>query len=744
MWGVGVNSPWALRHAFNAFDAWPVNIGFLGRGSSSSDAPLIEALAEGGASGFKVHEDMGAHARALDTALRVAEEYDVQVALHSDGLNECLSVEDTLRVLEGRTIHAFHIEGCGGGHVPNVLKMAGVPNVIGSSTNPTLPFGRDAVAEHYGMIVSVHDLKTDLPGDAAMARDRIRAGTMGAEDVLHDLGAIGITSSDAQGMGRAGETVRRTFAMAGKMKAELGAPDEHDNERVLRYIAKLTINPAIAHGLSHEVGSLEVGKLADIVLWRPEYFGAKPQLVLKSGFPAYGVVGDPNAATDTCEPLVLGPQFGAHGTTPADISVAFVAQAALDQGNDSMPTRRRRVAVRGTRGIGPADLRLNSRTGAVDVDQETGLVTLDGEPLRSSPPTRSPSTASTSSSAKRLGTCDELPYAPEWAPHERTWMAWPGPNPTFTNDEELAEARTAWASVARAVRRFEPVTMVHGPGQGESARALLGPDVDLVERELDDAWMRDIGPTFVTDGKGELAAVDWTFNGWGGQDWARWEHDSKIARHVADLTGAPVLGSALVNEGGAIHVDGEGTVLLTETVQLGAGRNPGWTRERVEAEIHARLGTSKAIWLPHGLTGDYGVYGTQGHVDIVAAFAAPGTVLVHSQRDPAHPDHARSQEYLALLRAQTDAKGRRLQVVEVPAPTVLKDEDGDWVDYSYINHYLCNGGVVLCAFDDPNDEIAAGIFRRLFPARTVTLVDARTIFAGGGGIHCITQQQPKV
>ncbi|WP_069766179.1 urease subunit alpha [Streptomyces sp. LUP47B] len=385
VWGVGVNSPWALRHAFAAFDAWPVNIGFLGRGSSSAAAPLTEALAEGGASGFKVHEDMGAHTRALDTALRVAEEHDVQVALHSDGLNECLAVEDTLKVLEGRTVHAFHIEGCGGGHVPNVLKMAGVANVIGSSTNPTLPFGRDAVAEHYGMIVSVHDLKTDLPGDAALARDRIRAGTMGAEDVLHDLGAIGITSSDAQGMGRAGETVRRTFAMAGKMKAEFGAPQEHDNERVLRYVAKLTINPAIAHGLSHEVGSIEVGKLADLVLWRPEYFGAKPQLVLKSGFPAYGVVGDPGAATDTCEPLVLGPQFGAYGATPAEISVAFVARAALDQGNDRMPTRRRRVAVHGTRGIGPADLRLNSRTGAVDVDQHTGLVTLDGEPLASAP-----------------------------------------------------------------------------------------------------------------------------------------------------------------------------------------------------------------------------------------------------------------------------------------------------------------------------------------------------------------------
>ncbi|MFJ4090567.1 urease subunit alpha [Kitasatospora sp. NPDC089913] len=393
VWGVGVNSPWALRHAFNAFDAWPVNIGFLARGSSSDEAPLIEALAEGGASGFKVHEDMGAHTRALDTALRVAEEYDVQVALHTDGLNECLSVEDTLRVLDGRTIHAFHIEGCGGGHVPNVLKMAGVPNVIGSSTNPTLPFGRDALGEHFGMIVSAHDLKTDLPGDAAMARDRIRAGTMGAEDVLHDLGVIGITSSDAQGMGRAGETVRRTFALAGKMKAERGPMEgdgpEDDNQRVLRYIAKLTVNPAVAHGLSHEIGSIETGKLADIVLWRPDHFGAKPQLVLKAGFPAYGVVGDPNASTDRCEPLVLGPQFGAHGATAADLSVAFVARAAadgayLDRAADGLPTRRRRVGVRNTRGIGPRDMVRNARTGQVEVTP-TGLVSLDGDPLRSEP-----------------------------------------------------------------------------------------------------------------------------------------------------------------------------------------------------------------------------------------------------------------------------------------------------------------------------------------------------------------------
>ncbi|GGW74647.1 putative agmatine deiminase [Streptomyces lucensis JCM 4490] len=332
---------------------------------------------------------------------------------------------------------------------------------------------------------------------------------------------------------------------------------------------------------------------------------------------------------------------------------------------------------------------------------------------------------------------------PEWAPHERTWMAWPGPNPTFGDAGELAAARAAWAAVARAVRRFEPVTVVHGPGQGDSARELLGPDVELVERQLDDAWMRDIGPTFVLDEEGRPAAVDWVFNGWGGQDWARWEHDSKIARQVADLAGAPVLSSTLVNEGGGIHVDGEGTVLLTDTVQLGAGRNPGWTREEVETEIHARLGTRKAIWLPHGLAGDYGRYGTQGHVDIVAAFARPGTVLVHSQRDPAHPDHDRSRTHLEILRGRTDAVGRPLEVVEVPAPTVLKDEEGDWVDYSYINHYLCNGGVVLCAFDDPNDEVAAGVFRRLFPEREVTQVDARTIFASGGGIHCITQQQPR-
>jgi len=386
VWGPGISTPWALRHAFNAFDAWPINIGFLGRGSTSAQEPLVEALVEGGVCGFKVHEDIGAHTRALDSALVAAEEYDVQVALHTDGLNECLAVEDTLAVLEGRTIHAFHIEGCGGGHVPNVMRMAGEPNVIASSTNPTLPFGRDAVDEHFHMIMDAHDLKADLPGDALMARERIRASTMGAEDVLHDLGIIAITSSDAQGMGRAGETIRRTFAMAAKMKDERGSVDlRNDNDRARRYIAKLTINPAIAHGMSHEVGSLEVGKLADIVLWRPDHFGAKPELVLKAGFPAYGVTGDPNASIDTAQPLVIGPQLGGYGPTPADLSVAFVSQAAAESEEDRLPTRRRRVGVRGTRGIGPADMVHNDRTAAVRVEEQTGRVTVDGELVSSAP-----------------------------------------------------------------------------------------------------------------------------------------------------------------------------------------------------------------------------------------------------------------------------------------------------------------------------------------------------------------------
>lgn len=386
VWGVGVNSSWALRRAFAAFDAWPVNIGFLARGSSSRPGPLVEALVDAGACGFKVHEDTGAHARALDTALRVADEHDVQVALHTDSLNESLSVADTLAVLDGRSVHAFHVEGCGGGHVPDVLELAGVANVLGSSTNPTLPFGRDAAEEHLGMIAAVHGLRPALPGEMAMVHDRIRPLTMAAEGVLHDLGVIPITSSDAQGMGRAGETVRRTFALAHKMKQERGPEDpRHDNERVLRFLAKLTVNPAIAHGLADEVGSLQPGRLADIVLWEPAWFATKLALVLKGGFPAYGVTGDPNAASDASQPLVMGSQFGGHGGAPAEVAVAFVARSSLQAGADQLPTRRRRVAVRGTRRLSLADMVRNTTVGSTTVDLRAGTVSFDGSAL-SSPP----------------------------------------------------------------------------------------------------------------------------------------------------------------------------------------------------------------------------------------------------------------------------------------------------------------------------------------------------------------------
>jgi urease subunit alpha len=376
VWGVGMNSRWLLRHAFAAFDRWPVNVGFLARGSSSDPAPLVEGLLGGGC-GFKVHEDLGAHPRCLDTALTVADEHDVQVALHTDGLNEAGCVPDTLAVAGGRVFHAFHVEGCGGGHAPNVLELAGRPDVITSSTNPTLPFGRDALAEHLDMIALVHGLDLRHDDDARLARDRVRAGTMAAEGPLHDLGVIPITSSDAQGMGRAGETIRRTFAMASVLKP-VDDRDNNDNERVLRYLAKLTINPAIAHGLAHEVGSIEVGKLADIVLWDPAFFGAKPFLVLKAGVPAWGVTGDPNAAIDTAQPLVLGPQFGGCGATPAEISVAFTA--GITDGAD-IPTARRLVPVRGTRAIGAGSMHRHGRVAPVRVDPATGRTTLDGELL---------------------------------------------------------------------------------------------------------------------------------------------------------------------------------------------------------------------------------------------------------------------------------------------------------------------------------------------------------------------------
>ncbi|GAB3114932.1 agmatine deiminase family protein [Janibacter alkaliphilus] len=334
----------------------------------------------------------------------------------------------------------------------------------------------------------------------------------------------------------------------------------------------------------------------------------------------------------------------------------------------------------------------------------------------------------------------------EWTPHERTWMAWPSSGYTLGDDPAEADlARRTWAAVARAVAAFEPVTVVVEGHDLHTAREHLGTDtahpVDLVIADLDDAWMRDIGPSFVLSERGTLGAVDWIFNGWGGQSWASWGKDSRVAALVADAAGAQRIASPIVNEGGGIHVDGEGTVLLTETVQLDPGRNPEATKGDIETELARTLGVSTAIWLPRGLTRDYDEYGTRGHVDIVACFVAPGRVLLHWQEDEGHPDHAVSREAEQVLRAARDAAGRELEIVRVPAPATTHDEQGP-VDWSYINHLVCNGGVVACTFEDPHDERALAVLREAYPGREVVGVDARPLFDRGGGVHCITQQQP--
>lgn len=329
---------------------------------------------------------------------------------------------------------------------------------------------------------------------------------------------------------------------------------------------------------------------------------------------------------------------------------------------------------------------------------------------------------------------------PEWAPHERTWMAWPSSGYTLGDDPGAAdEARAAWAAVANAVVGFEPVTMAVDPSAIDVAREWLDPAVDIVEMPLDDAWMRDIGPTFVVDAEDRLGGVDWVFNGWGDQSWAQWAQDAQAAQRVCAAAGIPAVPSRMVNEGGGIHVNGTGIVLLTRTVQLDHGRNPDWTKDQVERELQRTLGVRRFVWLERGLTRDYDEFGTRGHVDIVACFADASTVLFHDQRDPSHPDHAVSAEVRATLEAALPG----MRLIPVPAPDVLRDDEG-WVDYSYINHYVCNGAVILCAFDDPGDERAAEILRSAYPGREIVLVDARPIFARGGGIHCITQQQPRV
>ena len=368
-WGVGVGSAWALHHGFSAFTRWPLNVGVLGRAAGSTAAPMEEALAAG-VCGFKIHEDTGAHPRTIDTSLTFADEHDVAVALHTDGLNESMNVHDTIDVIAGRAVHAFHVEGCGGGHTPDVLHMAGRENILASSTNPTLAYGVNAIDEHVAMIISAHGMNSELPSDVEIARRRVRAATMAAENRLHDMGVIPVTSSDALGMGRADDTWRKTFAMASMFadRAILDGSVDADevqisNERVLRHIAKITINPALVHGMSHEVGSLSPGLMADIVLWRYASFASKPEMVLKSGLPAWGAVGDPGSTVANAQPIVVGPQFGAYGAAAAELGVTFT--------NSAMTTPisgRRSVAVRDTRTVRSTDMVRHGILGEVEVD----------------------------------------------------------------------------------------------------------------------------------------------------------------------------------------------------------------------------------------------------------------------------------------------------------------------------------------------------------------------------------------
>jgi agmatine deiminase len=329
----------------------------------------------------------------------------------------------------------------------------------------------------------------------------------------------------------------------------------------------------------------------------------------------------------------------------------------------------------------------------------------------------------------------------ETAPHERTWMAFPCEGDALGGTTEATYR--AWAAVANAVIEFEPVSMLVDRSELARARALLDPSIELHETAVDECWFRDHGPTFVVDGE-RLAVVDWIFNGWGDKKWARWEHASTHARFVASLLGVERISSVLVAEGGGFHVDGEGTVLLTDTVQLDPRRNPYADRARVEAEFARTLGTTQAVWVSRGLTRDYDDFGTNGHVDIVATITAPGSLLMHMQNDPEHPDYKVCRELRSELADAVDAAGRPFEITEIPAPATIEDEDGP-VDYSYVNHLVVNGGVIACGFgEEAADSRAREILSEVYPGRRVVTVDARPIFAVGGGIHCITQQQPQV
>jgi len=380
--------PWNMKMMLKAADEYPMNLGFLGKGNCADEKPLAEQI-EAGAMGLKIHEDWGATPAVIDHCLNVADEYDVQVAIHTDTLNEGGCVEDTLNAIAGRTIHTYHTEGAGGGHAPDIIRAAGAPNVLPSSTNPTMPYTVNTIDEHLDMLMVCHHLDKRIPEDVAFADSRIRPETIAAEDVLHDMGVFSMMSSDSQAMGRVGEVITRTWQTASKMKGERGALPEdeghgNDNFRVKRYISKYTINPAITHGISEYVGSVEVGKFADLVLWNPAFFGIKPDMVIKGGMITASKMGDGNASIPTCEPVVYQHMFGAHGRAKYESCLTFVSKAAMaNDVKEAYGLEKTVVPVSNCRHIGKSDMQFNNRAPEITVNPETYEVRVDGEKITS-------------------------------------------------------------------------------------------------------------------------------------------------------------------------------------------------------------------------------------------------------------------------------------------------------------------------------------------------------------------------
>ena len=379
---------WNIHRMLEASEELPLNFGFLAKGNSSRPDPLREQI-EAGAIGLKLHEDWGSTPAAIDCALGVAEEHDVQVAIHTDTLNEAGFVEDSIRAFKGRTIHTYHTEGAGGGHAPDILRVCGEMNCLPSSTNPTMPFTVNTMDEHLDMLMVCHHLNPKIPEDIAFAESRIRAETIAAEDVLHDMGAISMLASDSQAMGRVGEVIIRTWQTADKMKRQRGPLEgdgSNDNRRTKRYVAKYTINPAIAHGIAHEVGSIEVGKLADLVLWKPAFFGVKPELVVKGGFIAWAVMGDPNASIPTPQPQLYRPMFGAYGRAPFSTSLTFMSKISIEaEVPASLGLQKFIVGVKGCRGLTKRSMIHNDLCPRMEIDPETYEVRADGELLTCEP-----------------------------------------------------------------------------------------------------------------------------------------------------------------------------------------------------------------------------------------------------------------------------------------------------------------------------------------------------------------------